>query len=128
MISFSNPINIEIPQELGQFGTTWKYISHVQENSDTETSYFGHNGKMMFQDKDGKIKEEAFGLHLRVKMIAFERSSNDAHQVIQEPAYNEKIQKYLRKQYDSVVNPEVMCRSKRKLKFMNKLEEKMRKD
>ena len=121
MISFSNPINIEIPQELGQFGTTWKYISHVQENSDTETSYFGHNGKMMFQDKDGKIKEDSFGLHLRVKMIAFESSPNDKHQVILEPAYDEKIQKYLRKQYDSVVNPEINVQKQEKTKLYEQM-------
>ena len=54
----------------------------MQENFNTESSYFESNGKMMFQDNDGKIKQESFGLHLRVKMIVFANSSNDSEAII----------------------------------------------
>ena len=116
-ISFSSPMNIEIPQELIHFGKTWSYISHMQENFNTESSYFESNGKMMFQDNDGKIKQESFGLHLRVKMIVFANSSNDQKTVTLKPSYDEKVQKYLRKQYDSVINPDINVQKQEKTKL-----------
>ena len=89
----------------------------MQENFNTESSYFESNGKMMFQDNDGKIKQESFGLHLRVKMIAFANSSNGQKKVTLNPSYDEKVQKYLRKQYDSVINPDINVQKQEKTKL-----------
>ena len=89
----------------------------MQENFNTESSYFESNGKMMFQDNDGKIKQESFGLHLRVKMIVFANSSNDQKTVTLKPSYDEKVQKYLRKQYDSVINPDINVQKQEKTKL-----------
>ena len=107
IISFSSPVNIDVSKEFIHFGRTWCYQSHVKKNSSTETSFFERASKMMFQDDDGKIKEDDFGFHLGVKIIAF--SCNSEYQIKELPSqiYDAKIQLYLRKQYNSVVNTEL---------------------
>ena len=72
---------------------------------------------MMFQDNNGKVLKESFGFQLKVKMVAFACSSENEQEKIIKPAYDEKVQLFLRKQYNSVVNPDLYEENKQKTKL-----------
>ena len=117
IISFSCPVNIDLSSEIIHFGRKWEYKSHVQETSGAPTPYFANNKTMMFQNTNGKIFKELFGLNLRVKMVAFACSSKFEQEEFIRPVYDAKVQLYLRKQYNSVVNPELNEQNQQKTKL-----------
>ena len=86
-------------------------------NSGLPRPYLINNNTMMFQDQNGKILKESFGFHYGVKMVAFACSSKLENDESIKPAYDEKVQKYLRKQYNSVVNPELNEQNQQKTKL-----------
>ena len=117
IVSFSSPVNIDLSPEIIHFGRKWMYKSHVQESSSLPTSYFTNNNSLMFQDQNGKILKESFGFHAGVKIVAFACSSKFEEDDLIIPAYDEKVQKILRKQYNSVVNPELNEQNQQKTKL-----------
>ena len=109
IIQFTNPVNIDIHDEITLWGNSWTYASHIQDSSlhgdKKETAYFQFKNNMYFQNPSGKLEMENFGLHFDVKFLAVCTTITDQITQNFDLAYTMKTQNYLQKNFIAFVNP-----------------------
>ena len=107
VLQFSSPVDIKITPEESIWGRRLRYISHVEQQDDQV--FFRHEHKILYQDQKGDICESKFGNHQNVTILSILFDEDDLVQkldAVESMVYGKQAQKFLQKQYLSVINLE----------------------
>ena len=113
IFEFSNPTNIKITSAESMWGRKFKYMSHVEQSNaediESNSTFFQHDNKMMYQNIKGEVCQSTFRIHENVRVLAIIISGDSTElksESLENMVYGSQTQKFLQKQYLSVISPE----------------------
>ena len=132
ILSFSNPITMNIPERLFFWKNIFKYKAHIETGdgmNKENLAFFNYEKQMIFQGENKKLHCSEFGPHTNVKMLAFHIVSFDYEQInadLSQNIYNSKVLLHLHKKHLSILNPEADEEKKKMEKVADKKRDQIR--
>ena len=113
IFDFLNPISIKISAGESIWGKKFAYISHDEQKNEagqeSQCTFFRQDGNILYQNRNEDLCRSDSRIFQNVKVLAilFSEDTNVLRSTdFESPVYETQTQKYLRKKYLSVINPE----------------------